>query len=106
MTGNAATPAMKNTFSGLSVPAAPTMVRLHAGIADGQAGATEGAMLFNGVAVSPVDFYDGSDGPLWDDDRMVVPTAQLPAGTTSRSTSLTVGSDCLASAYQALAYQF
>ena len=76
---------MSNTFTGLTVPAAPSRVRLHAGMADGQVGATEGAMLFNGGAVSPVDFYDGTDGPLWDDDRRAVPLASLPAGTTSRT---------------------
>ena len=105
VTGNGTTPTMSNTFTNLSVPSAPTRVRLHAGIGDGQAG-TEGAMLFNGGAVSPVNFYDGSKGPLWDDDRLVVPTASLPVGTTARANSLTTGSDCLAWAYSALAYQF
>ena len=105
ITGNGTQPLMSNTFSGLTVPAAPTQVRLHAGMADGQVGATEGAMLFNGGAVTPVDFYDGTDGPLWDDDRRAVPVASLPAGTTSRTNTLTVGSDCLAWAYSALAYQ-
>ena len=105
VTGTSAATPMVNTFTGLSVPSAPTQVRLHAGVADGQVGATEGAMLFNGAAISPVDFYDGTDGPLWDDDRMVVPTTQLPAGTTTRSNTLTPGSDCLAWAYSALGYQ-
>ena len=105
ITGNGTQPVMSNTFTGLTVPAAPSQVRLHAGMADGQVGATEGAMLFNGGAVSPVDFYDGTDGPLWDDDRRAVPLASLPAGTTSRTNTLTVGSDCLAWAYSALAYQ-
>jgi subtilisin len=105
ITGDGAQPLMSNTFSGLTVPAAPSQVRLHAGMADGQAGATENAMLFNGGAISPVNFYDGTNGPLWDDDRMVVPTASLPAGTTSRTNTITVGSDCLAWAYSALAYQ-
>jgi hypothetical protein len=105
ITGDGAQPLMSNTFSGLTVPAAPSQVRLHAGMADGQAGATENAMLFNGGAISPVNFYDGTKGPLWDDDRMVVPTASLPAGTTSRTNTITVGSDCLAWAYSALAYQ-
>ena len=105
ITGSGTQPLMSNTFTGLTVPAAPSRVRLHAGMADGQVGATEGAMLFNGGAVSPVDFYDGTDGPLWDDDRRVVPLASLPAGTTSRTNTVTVGSDCLAWAYSALAYQ-
>jgi hypothetical protein len=87
------------------VPTNPLRVRMHVGMADGQAGATENAMLFNGGAVSPVNFYDGTDGPLWDDDRMIVPAASLPAGTTSRTNSISIGSDCLAMAYSALAYQ-
>ena len=37
VTGDGAQPLMSNTFSGLTVPAAPTQVRLHAGVADGQA---------------------------------------------------------------------
>ncbi len=96
---------MSNTFTGLTVPSPASTVRLHAGMADGQAGATEGSMLFNGAAISPVNFYNGTDGLLWDDDRMAVPTAQLPAGTTTRTNTITTGSDCLAWAYSALAYQ-
>ncbi len=96
---------MSNTFTGLTVPAPASTVRLHAGMADGQAGATENAMLFNGAAISPVNFYDGTDGPLWDDDRMLISAAHLPVGTTTRSNTITVGSDCLAWAYSALGYQ-
>jgi hypothetical protein len=106
MTGDGSTPTMSNVFSGLSVPSAPSQVHLHAGVGDGQPGATENPMLFNGGAISPANFYDGSKGPLWDDDRMTVPTASLPAGATSRTNSITVGSDCLAWGYAALAYQY
>ncbi|HET9444401.1 MAG TPA: S8 family serine peptidase [Acidimicrobiales bacterium] len=96
---------MSHTFTGLSVPSNPVQVRLHAGLADGQAGATEGSLLFNGTAVTAADAYDSTDGLLWDDDRLFVSTTQLPAGTTSRTNSITVGSDCLAWAYSALAYR-
>jgi subtilisin family serine protease len=105
ITGDAAKPLMSNTFTGLTVPTTPSNVRLHAGMADGQPGATEGAMLFNGAAVSPVNFYDGTKGPLWDDDRMPISAANLPAGTTTRSNTITAGSDCLAWAYSALGYR-
>jgi subtilisin family serine protease len=105
MTGNGTTPTMSHTFTGLTVPSGPSQVRYHAGLADGQVGATEGAMLFNGAAISPVNFYDGSDGALWDDDRRPLSVLTLPAGTTSRTNSITVGSDCLAWAYAALGYQ-
>ncbi len=105
ITGATSGQVMSNTFTGLTVPANPSLVRLHAGMADGQPAPTEGAMLFNGAAISPVNFYNGTDGLLWDDDRMAVPTAQLPAGTTTRTNTITTGSDCLAWAYSALAYQ-
>ena len=62
-------------------------------------------MTFQGQAVSAANAYDGSDGPLWDDDRFSVPNTLLPAGTTSRTNSLTTGNDCLVWAYSALSYQ-
>jgi subtilisin family serine protease len=95
---------MTNVFSGLSVPAAASLVRLHTGMADGQAG-TENPLLFNGVAATAANFFSGKDGPLWDDDRLGISAAQLPVGTTSRTSSITVGSDCLAWGYAALGYQ-
>lgn len=97
---------MGHTFTGLSVPSAPTQVRLHAALADGQAAPTENPLLFNGTAVTASNAYDSSDGLLYDDDRLFVPAAQLPAGTTSRTNSITIGSDCLAWAYSALAYRY
>ncbi len=96
---------ISNTFSGLNVPSEPAPrapARRHG---RRPVRATEGAMLFNGGAVSPVDFYNGTRGPMWDDDRMIVPAASLPAGTTTRTNRLSVGTDCLAMAYSALAYQ-
>jgi subtilisin len=96
---------MTNVFSGLTVPAAASSVRLHTGVADGQPPFTENAMLFNGAAVTPANFFSGKDGPLWDDDRVGISAAHLPVGTTSRANSLTVGTDCLAWGYAALGYQ-
>jgi hypothetical protein len=105
VTGNAATPTMSNVFTSLSVPVQPFSAALNAGVADGQAAFGEGPMTVQGQAVSPANAYDGSDGPLWDDDRFSVPNTLFPAGTTSRTNSLTTGSDCLAWAYSALSFQ-
>jgi hypothetical protein len=102
VTGNGTTPTMSNVFTNLSVPVQPLFANLNAAVADGQVGATEGPMTFQGQAVSAANSYDGSDGPLWDDDRFAVPNTLLPAGTTSRANSLTTGSDCLVWAYSAL----
>jgi subtilisin family serine protease len=102
VTGNGTTPTMSNVFTNLSVPVQPLFANLNAAVADGQVGATEGPMTFQGQAVSGANSYDGSDGPLWDDDRFSVPNTLLPAGTTSRTNSLTAGSDCLVWAYSAL----
>ena len=96
---------MAHTFTGLNVPVPPAQVRLHVGMSDGQPGAGEDAMLFAGSPVTPADFFSGSDGPLWDDHRIVVPPTLLPMGTTSRANSITASGDCLAWAYSALAYR-
>ena len=105
VTGNGTTPTMSNVFTNLSVPVQPLFANLNAGVADGQAAFTEGPMTFQGQAVSAANTYDGSDGPLWDDDRFSVPNTLLPAGTTSRTNSLTTGNDCLVWAYSALSFQ-
>jgi subtilisin family serine protease len=105
LSGASTNQTISTAFRGLDVPVPPTLVRLNAAVADGQAPFTEGPMTFNGLAISPANSFDGSDGPLWDDDRYVIPNNQLPAGTTSRSNSLTIGNDCLAWAYSALSYQ-
>ncbi len=105
VTGNGTTPLMSNLFTNLSVPVQPMFANLNAGVADGQAAFTEGPMNFQGQAVSAANAYDGSDGPLWDDDRFSVPNTLLPAGTTARTNHLTTGSDCLVWAYSALSYQ-
>ena len=101
-TANGTTPTMSNVFTNLDVPLQPLFASLNTAVADGQAFATEGPMTFQGQAVSAANAYDGSDGPLWDDDRFSVPTTLIPAGTTSRSNSLTTGNDCLVWAYSAL----
>jgi subtilisin family serine protease len=93
---------MSNVFTNLSVPLQPLFADLNAAVADGQAPFTEGPMTFQGQAVSAANSYDGSDGPLWDDDRFSVPNTLIPAGTTSRTNSLTTGNDCLVWAYSAL----
>ena len=105
VTGNGTTPLMSNLFTNLSVPVQPMFANLNAGVADGQAAFTEGPMNFQGQAVSAANAYDGSDGPLWDDDRFSVPNTLLPAGTTARTNHLTTGNDCLVWAYSALSYQ-
>jgi subtilisin len=101
ITGAGTTPAMSTVFTNLNVPVQPLFASLNAAVADGQA-ATEGPMTFQGQPISAANIYDGSDGPLWDDDRFNVPNTLLPAGTTTRSNSLTAGNDCLAWAYSAL----
>ena len=96
---------MSTTFSNLVLPVQPSLIRLNAAVADGQAPFTEGPMTFGGQPISAANSYDGSDGPLWDDDRLTVPTGMLSAGTNTRTNSLTTGNDCLAWAYSALSYQ-
>ena len=108
MTVNTNGATMSHTFTGLSVPSTPTQVRLHAGLADGQSALNENPMLFGGSAITAANFYNSTDGPMWDDDRIFVSTALLPAGTTSRTNSISLPStngDCLAWAYAALAYR-
>ena len=105
LSSTAATPLMSTTFS-LTLPIQPSFVRLNAAVADGQPQFTEGPMTFGGQAISPASAYDGSDGPLWDDDRFTIPTEQLNAGSNIRVNSLSGGGDdCLAWAYSAVSYQ-
>jgi len=96
---------MTHSFTGLQVPRAPTQLRLHIGMGDGQPQFTENPVRFAATAVTPANFYPGDDGPLWDDDRITVPTSLLPAGTASRANSIQTANDGLAWAYAALAYQ-
>jgi len=99
-----ATPTMSTVFS-LTLPIQPAFIRLNAAVADGQAPFTEGPMTFGGQPISAANAYDGSDGPLWDDDRLTIPSDMLGAGVNTRLNSLTGGTDCLAWAYSAVPYQ-
>ncbi len=98
-------PAMSHTFSGLSVPAAPVTRALHVGIGDGEAAFGDPAMLFNANAITGVNFWSGREGAYWDDDRITLPAAALPSGTTSRTNSQAATGDCLTWAYAGLTYK-
>ncbi len=50
---------MSHTFTGLSVPPAPTARALHVGIGDGEAFA-DPAMLFNASPITPANFWSGT----------------------------------------------
>jgi hypothetical protein len=96
-----------HTFTGLSVPTAPTRANLHVGMADGQSNLNENPLLFAGSAVTPANFYIGSDGIMWDDDGLSINPTLLPAGTTKATNSISIpstGGDCLTWPYAALAY--
>ena len=100
-----ATPPMSKTFSA-HPPAPAGIIRLNAAVADGQPRFTEGPMTFGGAPISPANAYDGSDGPLWDDDRFTVPSDMLPARHEHPCQQPPGGGDdCLAWAYTALSYQ-
>jgi subtilisin family serine protease len=100
-----ATPTMSTVFS-VTLPIQPAFIRLNAAVADGQPQFTEGPMTFGGAPISAPNSYDGSDGPLWDDDRFTVPSDMLGMGPNTRLNSLSGGGDdCLAWAYSALSYQ-
>jgi subtilisin len=100
-----ATPTMSTTFS-LTLAVQPSFIRLNAGVADGQPQFTESPMTFGGQPISQANAYDGSDGPLWDDDRFEVPVNMLNAGPNIRVNRLSGGGDdCLAWAYSAVSYQ-
>jgi hypothetical protein len=96
---------MQHAFGGLTVPASRTNARLHVGVGDGQA-FSDAPMRFAGVPVTGPDAFPGSDRQLWDDLRVAVPSALLPAGTTGRSNAITAEEDCLAWGYAALTYQY
>jgi subtilisin len=96
---------MEHSFAGLSVPARPASARLHVGVGDGQA-FTDTPMRFAGAPVTGPNAFSASDGPMWDDLRVVLPTALLPAGTTRRTNAITAAQDCLAWGYSALTYQY
>jgi hypothetical protein len=98
-------PAMSTTFTGLSMPAAvPTNRFLLEGIGDGETFA-DPAMQFGGAAVTAASFWSGADGRFWDDARVALAPARLPAGTTSRVNSQGATGECLTWAYAGLTYR-
>ena len=103
MSGSTIGAVMSHTFSGLSVPSAPLSARLHVGLGDGQP-FPEDPMTFAGAPVTPPGFFDGSDGPMWDDHTIDV-TPHVTEGMESASNDVTVTQDCLMWAYAALEYQ-
>jgi subtilisin len=105
MTVNQVGETMEHTFTGLSVPVAPTTAQLHVGVGDGQA-FPDAPMQLAGAAVTGPDVFFGSDQPMWDDLDITLPTTLLPAGTRERTNTITATNDCLAWAYAALGYQY
>ncbi len=95
---------MSHTFTGLTVPAGTTARALRVGIGDGQS-LNDPPMLFGGTAITAANFWAGAEGTYWDDQRIVLPAARLPVGTTSVSNSQAASSDCLSWAYAGLTYQ-
>ena len=96
---------ISHAFTGLSVPRTPLFVRLHVGLGDGQP-FPESAMRFRGTNVSAANAFSGTDGAMWDDQRLTVPLLALSAGTFTASNAITTITDCLSWAYSALAYTY
>jgi subtilisin len=105
MTVNDVGETMEHTFTGLSVPVAPTTAQLHVGVGDGQ-NFPDAPMQLAGAAVTGPDVFSGSDQPMWDDLDVTLPTNLLPVGTRERTNTITAANDCLAWAYAALGYQY
>ena len=102
---------MSHTFTGISLPSTPVSAHLNVGLGDGQSGSGSGdenPMLFAGSAVTPANFFTGSDGPRWDDLTISIPLSLLPVGVTSRTNSIQTQAvtDCLMWAYAALTYRY
>ncbi len=95
---------MTHSFSGISVPSAPSKVRLHVGMADGQ-DFTEDPMKLGATAVTGADAFYGGLGTFADAYSLYLSPVHLPAGTTSISNSLKIGTDCLAWPYSVLTYR-
>ena len=104
MIARPSTPPMNHVFTGLSVPSAPVTRALHVGIGDGES-FSEPAMLFNSSAITAANFWSGREGSYWDDDRISLPAASLPAGTTSRTNGQGATSECITWAYAGLTYK-
>lgn len=104
MTVNDTNESMSHKFTGLSLPTAPVSRQLRVGLGDGQS-FNENPMKFAGTNVTPVDFFGGSDGAMWDDRSIGISAALLPVGATSRSNSIQTVNDCLVWSYAALGYR-
>lgn len=107
MTGNASGQVLSHTFTGLTIPNNPVSAHLNVGVGDGQA-FNDAAMLFaNNTAITPLNFFSGSDGLLWDDRTITLPLGLLPGGVgiTTRANRLPITSDSLLWAFAGLAYQ-
>jgi hypothetical protein len=98
-----------HTFPSLSVPVNPTSLRLNVGVGDGEP-LRELWMRFRSQRVTDVKPFSGTDGKMWDDLTVIMPTTLLPAGTTNASNSITTAVmdpwDCLSWAYSALSYRY
>jgi hypothetical protein len=97
-------PAMTHTFTGLVVPGGVFTRSLHLGVGDGETFA-DPAMRLNGSAITPANFWNGSDGEYWDNDRRNISAAQLPIGTVTRTVSQGATGECLTMNYAGLTYQ-
>ncbi len=104
MTARPGGAAMSHTFTGLTIPSGTVNRRLHVGIGDGET-FNDPAMLFQGSAITPANFWSGSEGNYWDDAPIALPVGALPAGATTRTNSQAAGSECLTWAYAGLTYQ-
>lgn len=96
---------MTETFSGLSGKV-PQSAELHLGVADGQS-SREDPVRVGDVRVTGRNLFSGSDGPLWDDFTIPLPTdvflARRALGTRiSLPAGGTASVDCLAWAYAGL----
>jgi subtilisin len=104
LTARPGAPAMSHTFTGLSVPGPTSSRTLHVGIGDGQPSA-DPAMRFQGSAITPANFWSGSEGTYWDDARIPLSAALLPPGTTTRTNAQGASADCLTWGYAGLRYR-
>jgi subtilisin family serine protease len=104
MTARPGAPAMRHTFTGLTVPNGLVAPALHLGIGDGEA-FPDPAMTFAGAAVTGTNLWSGADGLYWDDARVQLPPALLPAGAKKRANSQAATGECLTWAYAALTYR-
>jgi hypothetical protein len=110
MTVDANATPMSHTFANLSVPKQPLSAELHVGMGDTEFNLWEDSMYFNGSPITSAAAFSGSDGPQWDAVKIPIPVTLLPAGTTSATNGIGLGTysngDCMAWAYSALSYKY